>query len=99
MNSYIKFFLIVFYILSFIACSTVGTAEIKEQNHFNKIVLDQNDFEIILPIESRKIQYMIVEFLLSHPSKFNVTCAHIDIKKDETEKGDHTKFCLKLISK
>ena len=88
MNSYIKFFLIVFCILSFIACSTVETVEIKEQNQFNKIVLDQNDFEIILPIESRKIQYMILEFLLSHPSKFNVTCDHIDVKRNETNETE-----------
>ena len=83
MNS--KFFLIVFCILSFITCASVETVEINEQNHFNKIVLDQNEFEITLPIESQKEQYMIVEFLLSHPSKFNVTCNHTDKKENESE--------------
>ena len=88
MNSYVKFFLIVICILSFITCASVETVEIKEQNHFNKIVLDKNEFEITLPIESKKEQYMVLEYLLSHPSKFNISCAHIDVEEVEPEEKE-----------
>lgn len=85
MNSHIKLFFNIFCILSIIACSTVEEVKIDQQNILKEIELKDSDYQIILAIESAKDQYMTVEYIFSHPSKFDYTFNKYDIDDNKTK--------------
>ena len=85
MNSHIKLFFNIFCILSIIACSTVEEVKIDQQNILKEIELKDSDYQIILAIESAKDQYMTVEYIFSHPSKFDYTFNQYDIDDNKTK--------------
>ena len=77
--------LYIFCILSIIACSTVEEVKIDQQNILKEIELKDSDYLIILAIESAKDQYLTVEYIFSHPSKFDYTFNKYDIDDNKTK--------------
>ena len=76
-----------FCLLSYITSVSIEEVTIENQNEFKKIVLEQNEYEINLPVKTQKEQYMEVECIISHPSKFNISFNYT--KKENSEEPEN----------
>ena len=79
MKAFIKIFFNL-YILSFITCSSLDLRPVEAENVFQKFGLSDfnNSTQIVFDISNPSNNYMVVELLLSHPSKYETVFNYIE---------------------
>ena len=81
MKYLVNTFLKAIFIISIINCSTTDPIELKEDT-FQETELTESTTEFLFPIPTPESQKMLVEIIMSHPSKYTVTFNQYDIKSE-----------------
>ena len=89
MKYLINIFLKAFFIISIINCSAIDPIELDE-NIFREATLEESTTEFLFPIPSPRTQTMLVEIIMSHPSKYTVTFNQYDIEEQELLKSSQS---------
>ena len=89
MKYLINIFLKAIFIISIINCSAIDPIELDE-NIFKEANLEESTTEFLFPIPSPRTQTMLVEIIMSHPSKYTVTFNQYDIEEPELLKSSQS---------